>query len=468
MAAERELLLLYADGEASPEEAARVKAVLRESPELRGEYARLVRRRLMLAEILAAEAAPVVLLPAGESISEEAVGRPARSRLRHRVQIVAALAAAVLLAVGGWWLLRGDGEHPAPAAPAGYVVSKGAPLAYGQPLIVLGGDAVEVKLADASVLRVGSESRVTVTAARRVNLASGQTRVQCKSDGDNPFVVTAAGTTVRALGTEFLVMVDNEAGDGRGASRSPHEKEKKMFKKVVSVVVLSGAVMVANGFGEIRLAAGEAGVSKGGERPSRGGGAKDKDKGGKKGTAGLGDEELKGLGTFVQEKLAEGLRGKELADAIHKRLEERKRARHGGKGKCAHGEGGECTGEGKKHKHKHKKGKGDGDGEGKGKKHQHKHKKGEGDGDGEGKGKKHQHKHGEGEGGGEGKGHGKGGDGEGKGHGKGGGGEGKGHGKGGGDAEPGAGGEGEGKGKGRGGGGGGDRGGRGGGGRGGR
>ncbi len=458
MNVEAALLLACADGEASPEEAARVGAALRESSEARAEFARLLRHRLMLAELLAARAGPVVLLPAAKAPAPAPV--PAR-RLRRYAFAAAAAAAAVLAAVGAYWALK----RP---APAGYVTAQGAPLAYGQPLVVLGGEAVELKLADESVLRVGPESRVTVTAPRRVKLACGQTRVRCKSDGDNPFVVTAAGTTVRALGTEFLVMVDNEAGDGRGASRSPHEEEKKMLKKVVSVVVLSGAVMVVNGFGEIRLAAGEAGVSKGGERPARGRGAKDKDKG-EKGAQGLGDEELKGLGKFVQEKLAEGLRGKELADAIHKRLEERKRARQGGKGK------GKGKGEGKGKKHQHKHGEGEGDGEGKGKQHQHKHKEGAGDGEGEGKGKKHQHKHGEGDGEGEGKGkkhrhkHKEGeGEGKGKGEGKGGGGEGKGHGKGGGDKEPGAGGEGEGKGKGHGGGGGGGgRGGRGGGGRGG-
>jgi ferric-dicitrate binding protein FerR (iron transport regulator) len=406
MALQPELVVLYADGECSPEEAGRVQAGLRESAEARELYALLVRQRLMLAEVCARAAAPVVI------VTPVLPAAPVRSR---RAYWVAAAAAAALLVLGTGlgWLLRGR-------PPAGYVLGGPAGsgsverLAYGSLLEPPAAQTVEAVLADNSVVSVAPESRVRVAARRRLELESGRVGLVCAHDRNQRFVVTAGDATVTALGTEFVVAYD-EATDS--------VEEGVQMNRVVRVAVISGAVLLANGLGQLQLSAGEEGQGRRGRAPEK----VKKSKAAEEGQVlhpevfalqDLGDEDLLKLGKCVQELLADGLRGEELAAAIHARIEVLKAARRARKQE-------------RKRDHKH-------EGEGQGHGHGHGPHEGEGQGHGhgqgphEGEGQGHGHGHGKGPRDGEGKGHGKGPrDGEGQGHGKGPrDGEGKGHGKG--------------------------------------
>jgi transmembrane sensor len=88
------------------------------------------------------------------------------------------------------------------------------------------GEQRVVRLADGSRVRLDTNSRVTVSLGRerRISLERGQALFEVAKDAAHPFVVSAAGAEVRALGTEFAVR--------RGADRN------------VSVVLVHGTVRV--------------------------------------------------------------------------------------------------------------------------------------------------------------------------------------------------------------------------------
>lgn len=72
----------------------------------------------------------------------------------------------------------------------------------------------EVALRDGSVMNVNKESEVAVrltAAERRVTLARGEAHFAVAHDTARPFIVTAAGVSVRAVGTAFSVRL-GEAG----------------------------------------------------------------------------------------------------------------------------------------------------------------------------------------------------------------------------------------------------------------
>jgi len=103
----------------------------------------------------------------------------------------AGLAAAFVLAAGVWWL--------APARSNG-------PQRY----VTAAARQQQIALNDGSVvnLAVSSEVSVRLTAnERRVTLASGQAHFAVAHDTERPFIVTAAGVSVRAVGTAFSVRV---------------------------------------------------------------------------------------------------------------------------------------------------------------------------------------------------------------------------------------------------------------------
>lgn len=107
----------------------------------------------------------------------------------------AGVAAAAVFAAGLWWL--------APSRSAGLERFATPPQRQEQ-----------FALKDGSVvnLNAGSEVRVRFTASeRRVVLATGEAHFSVTPDPARPFIVTAAGVAVRAVGTAFNVHV-GEAG----------------------------------------------------------------------------------------------------------------------------------------------------------------------------------------------------------------------------------------------------------------
>jgi transmembrane sensor len=103
----------------------------------------------------------------------------------------AGLAAALVLAAGVWWL-----APERPTEPQRYVTA----AARQQQIALTDGSVVN--------LNVSSEVRVRLTAnERRVTLASGQAHFAVAHDTARPFIVTAGGVSVRAVGTAFSVRV---------------------------------------------------------------------------------------------------------------------------------------------------------------------------------------------------------------------------------------------------------------------
>ena len=103
----------------------------------------------------------------------------------------AGLAAALVLATGVWWLAPGRSTEP-------------------QRYVTAAARQQQIALKDGSVvnLNVSSEVSVRLTSnERRVTLASGEAHFAVAPDTARPFIVTAAGVSVRAVGTAFSVRV---------------------------------------------------------------------------------------------------------------------------------------------------------------------------------------------------------------------------------------------------------------------
>lgn len=103
------------------------------------------------------------------------------------------LAAALVLAALAWW------QWPAPAPAAA-----GPGLRY----TTAAGGYKRVMLNDGSTLELNAdtEARVDLTATeRRVTLLAGEAHFAVSHDAKRPFVVTAGGYSVRAVGTAFNV-----------------------------------------------------------------------------------------------------------------------------------------------------------------------------------------------------------------------------------------------------------------------
>ena len=103
------------------------------------------------------------------------------------------LAAALALAAGMWWLAPSRSVEP-------------------QRYVTAAARQQQIALTDGSVvnLNVSSEVSVRLTSnERRVTLASGQAHFAVAHDTARPFIVTAAGVSVRAVGTAFSVRVGN-------------------------------------------------------------------------------------------------------------------------------------------------------------------------------------------------------------------------------------------------------------------
>jgi len=105
------------------------------------------------------------------------------------LRVVFAMAAAVVLAAFGWW----QWARPQPSAQL-YATSTGG---YER-----------VVLADASVVELNANSEVRVDllpSERRVALVRGEAHFTVAHDTARPFIVSAHGVAVRAVGTAFNV-----------------------------------------------------------------------------------------------------------------------------------------------------------------------------------------------------------------------------------------------------------------------
>ncbi|MHC5057670.1 MAG: prolyl oligopeptidase family serine peptidase [Planctomycetota bacterium] len=100
MSIEREQLVLYADDECTPEEARLVEEALARSTEARGELARILRRRLMLAEAVASEGGRQDARPgARQRRRTPPPSKGSGSRMVAYVAAAAAVAAGMLVAI---------------------------------------------------------------------------------------------------------------------------------------------------------------------------------------------------------------------------------------------------------------------------------------------------------------------------------------------------------------------------------
>ncbi|PAW67822.1 MAG: hypothetical protein B9S34_04395 [Opitutia bacterium Tous-C1TDCM] len=115
----------------------------------------------------------------------------------RRRAFYSACAAAVLVGLFAWW------QWPTPAES-------------GRRYVCEAGGYQRVLLDDGSVVEMNQNSAVLVAFApgvRRIVLQSGEVHFRVAKDPRRPFVVAAAGVTVRAVGTAFLVNVGSAGLD---------------------------------------------------------------------------------------------------------------------------------------------------------------------------------------------------------------------------------------------------------------
>ena len=278
----RELEGLLADhfeGELDDARAARLDEILAADPDARERFAGLVAVEGML---IARATGPVARRKFTDRVMRTTQARDAkrittesvmvslreqrdRRRWRWRLVVAATAAAASLMAAAVVWMTGTD--------TAGSVVAVGGdgserPLRYGQVIATPGAEALRIALADGSSLEVSPESKISVQRRRNVELLSGQLSIRCEPDKDDPFTITAAGTHVTAVGTEFIVRSENE-WEPPGPGSRVEEGEEQDMRKLVTTVVLVGLVRVTNQFGSVDARAGEAVVSRPGTGPSK-------------------------------------------------------------------------------------------------------------------------------------------------------------------------------------------------------
>ena len=139
---------------------------------------------------------PAIRAPLAARLSDDSGwhGRPARVpawSARLAPAWAAGLAAALTLAAVAWW------SFPAGAGAAATQHYATAPTRQQQ-----------IALVDGSVmnLNVGTDVQVALTpAARRVTLTAGEAHFAVAHDTARPFIVSAGGVSVRAVGTAFSV-----------------------------------------------------------------------------------------------------------------------------------------------------------------------------------------------------------------------------------------------------------------------
>ncbi|MBL9216033.1 MAG: FecR domain-containing protein [Opitutaceae bacterium] len=134
-------------------------------------------------------------MPAVRGPLEQRVGRARRGPgPRHAVPVralawAAGLAAALVVGFAVW-------PRSQPGAPA------------GEPIVSNASEPRRVALADGSVVDLNANSQVRVDFSaeeRRIALGAGEAHFQVAHNASRPFIVTANGVSVRAVGTAFNV-----------------------------------------------------------------------------------------------------------------------------------------------------------------------------------------------------------------------------------------------------------------------
>ncbi len=131
----------------------------------------------------------------------EADCRPAR---QPRVAWAVSLAAAVVLAVGAWWLV--DSELLGPSAP----VADSQTADVFETAI---GEQSTVTLSDGSTVVLNTNSRVRVAysdSARILHLRRGEIHIDVADDATRPFSVIANDRILQAVGTAFSVEITDD------------------------------------------------------------------------------------------------------------------------------------------------------------------------------------------------------------------------------------------------------------------
>ncbi len=139
---------------------------------------------------------PVVRSPLEARLARPAAGteRPSGARIL-RFPLLAAAAGVAAALIVGWVAWTSDRFAPSPSpAPFRYVTDDS-----GQRRIAL---------SDGSLIDLNSASEVAVDFGgreRRITLSAGEAHFDVAKDPDRPFIVTAGGVSVRAVGTAFNV-----------------------------------------------------------------------------------------------------------------------------------------------------------------------------------------------------------------------------------------------------------------------
>lgn len=177
-----------------------------------------------------------------------------------------AAAAALVLALGG--LVWNVGRRPGfEAVGAGARVrgeeripfANRIALAAGDLLRTQAGESATIRFPDGSTAAVRENARVSV-AMRRLGLEAGE--VECRViRGAERFVVATPAGEVIVLGTQFVVRYGGETEMNRARAAGAGA--------VLSVAVVTGAVLVSNSRGEVTLGPGDSAVAAAGEAPRK-------------------------------------------------------------------------------------------------------------------------------------------------------------------------------------------------------
>jgi transmembrane sensor len=231
-------LAAYAAGALTPEEEAQLLAWAASDPE-REELLDSVRKMWAAAELHRPPLDPDLALRA---IKRRDIGAAKVVRLpmrlgaltpKHRpLRRALAAAAVAVMAVGGWWALRGVASRPGQASER--LALREFKTARGQRLALSLPDGSSVMLGPESVLRY---SAAYGTASRTVML-EGDGYFEVNHDPAHPFEVQAAQAVARDLGTRFVVRargdavpVDVAVADGRVALSSSSRTDSVVLNR---------------------------------------------------------------------------------------------------------------------------------------------------------------------------------------------------------------------------------------------
>ena len=190
--------------------------------------------------------APAIAQPAVVELRERSASHPTDMRVvGMRVTGVLLLAVLLLLAIV---LAPPQGNSPRDIEPLAPIV----------PAAVEATEVAREVLTDGSVVIAHRGSKYSVTGERRIRLQEGDIYLIVAKSRE-PFVVTTDDGEVRATGTRFAVSTNAVSTNAVSTNAD----------KRTSAAVAQGRVILANQRGDVELRAGQRGVLRRGERPTR-------------------------------------------------------------------------------------------------------------------------------------------------------------------------------------------------------